>query len=134
VELLLNLIWVGIAGAALFSWAKWRYSSSSREAPQMLRGVVVVLCILFLLLPVISITDDLSQVASLAESNRLQDVFKSPELRGIYIVSAVLPAILLPRAPERESTTRNIAIESGRIPNEIFWSPSIERRPPPQLV
>ena len=133
-ELLLNLIWVGIAGAALFTWAKWRRSSSSREVPQMLRGVVVVLCILFLLLPVISITDDLSQVASLAESNRLQDVFKSPELRGIYIVSAILPAILLPWAPEKESTTRNIAIEFGGMLNEIFWSPSIEKRPPPQLV
>ncbi len=82
-ELLLNLIWVAISGAALFTWAKWRHRSSSREVPQMLRGVVVVLCILFLLLPAISITDDFSQVASLVETNRLQDVFKSAELRGI---------------------------------------------------
>ncbi len=100
----------------------------------MLRGLLVISCILLLLLPVISITDDLSQMPTLAEGNRLQDVLKAPELRGIHMVSAILPAILLPLRPKSRTVTRNFFAQKPVAIHEIFWSPLIDKRPPPSLA
>jgi hypothetical protein len=113
---------------------RWRRSSSSQTVPPMLRGLLVISCILLLLLPVISITDDLSQLPTLAEGNRLQDVLKAPELRGIHVVSAILPAILLPFRPKSRIVARNFFSESPVPIQEIFWSPCIDKRPPPSLA
>ena len=100
----------------------------------MLRGLLVISCILLLLLPVISITDDLSQLPTLAEGNRLQDVLKAPELRGIHFVSAILPAILLPFRPKSSIVARNFFSEFPVSIQDIFWSPCIDKRPPPPLA
>lgn len=97
----------------------------------MLRGVMVVVCILVLLFPVISISDDLSQAPSLAEGNRLQDVLKAPELRGIYHVATILPAVLL-AVYFQICAPRHISTEVPAVLHEIFWSPVIEKRPPPR--
>src|SRR5689334_14761123 len=94
-ELLLNLVWIATASAALVAWVAWRRSSDSDAVPKMLRGTMVVVCVLALLFPVISISDDLSQTPGLVESSRLQDVLKAPELRGIYHMAATLPAVFL---------------------------------------
>lgn len=132
-ELLLNLVWLAIAATAFFSWARWRRISSSRAVPPMLRGLLVVSCILLLLLPVISITDDLGQMPTLAEGNRLQDVLKASELRGIHIFSAIMPAILLPLRAKSRTVTRNFFSEVPVPIQEILWSPSFDKRPPPSL-
>jgi hypothetical protein len=100
----------------------------------MLRGLLVISCVLLLLLPVISITDDLSQMPTLAEGNRLQDVLKAPELRGIHVVSAILPAILLSFRPKSRIVTRNFFAEAPVAIRYIFWSPCIDKRPPPSLA
>ena len=100
----------------------------------MLRGLLVISCILLLLLPVISITDDLSQLPTLAEGNRLQDVLKAPELRGIHVVSAFLPAILLPFRPKSPTFARKFFAQPPVPIQEIFWSPCIDKRPPPSLT
>jgi hypothetical protein len=134
VELLLNLIWLALSVTAVVSWILWRRSSSSEASPQMVRGLLVVVCILALLFPVISISDDLSQVPSLAEGNRLQDVLKSPELRGIYVVCAVLPAIWLLLHTEPRLVVRNFAAEIPADLNNLFWTPSVDKRPPPQFA
>ena len=134
VELLLNLIWLAIAASAFCSWMRWRRSSSSRAVPPMLRGLLVISCILLLLLPVISITDDLSQLPTLAEGNRLQDVLKAPELRGIHVVSAILPALLMPFGPKSPTFARSFFSVSAVPIQEIFWSPCIDKRPPPSLA
>jgi len=129
-ELLLNLCWLAISGLALFTWIDWRRSSASEAAPPMLRGLVVVVCILALLFPVISISDDLSQTLSLAEGSRLQDVLKAPELRGIYAMTAIVP-MTLRLAPQPVSLTSNVGSEPRIVLHKIFWSRAIDKRPPP---
>lgn len=99
----------------------------------MLRGLLVVVCVLALLFPVISISDDLSQTPSLAEGTRIQDVLKAPELRGIYQLSAILPAVVLALQPESRAVTRSVISETPIDLHEIFWAPSTDKRPPPQL-
>ena len=132
-ELLLNLCWLAISGLTLFTWIDWRRNSSSQAAPPMLRGLLVVVCILALLFPVISISDDLSQTLSLAEGSRLQDVLKAPELRGIYAIAAILP-MTLQLAPQPVSLTSKIGSEPEFILHEIFWTRAVDKRPPPYSI
>jgi len=97
----------------------------------MLRGLMVVVCVLVLLFPVISITDDLAESAVLAEGSKLQDVLKAPEMRGIYHLAAILPALPLRLECESCAVAKSLATETTVSFQEIFWSPSIEKRPPP---
>ena len=130
-ELLLNLVWVAISATALMAWVSWRRGSASEAAPQMLPGVMVVVCILALLFPVISMSDDLSQTLGLAEGSRIQDVLKAPEMCGIDHLAAILPAIPLRLESESRAVAKSLATETTVSFQEIFWSPSIEKRPPP---
>lgn len=133
-ELLLNLIWVAISVAALLTWIFLRKSSCSRDNPEMLRGLTVVVCILALLFPVISMSDDLSQAVSLAEGARLQDMLKAPDLRGIYHSPAVVPEIIVPLRSESPSVASDPLAETSIIFYETFQITSVEKRPPPQFA
>jgi hypothetical protein len=130
-ELLLNLVWVAISAGALLAWISLSRSSYSQRAGT-LRGLMVLVCILALLFPVISITDDLSQTIGLAEGARLQDLLKAPELRGIYHLAAVLPDIIFPFRSESSAIARKPVAETS-IPHEVLRTPSVEKRPPPIL-
>lgn len=99
----------------------------------MWQGVGVVICLLALLFPVISISDDLSQVPGLAETNRLQDVLKAPELRIAFQLAAILPITLLALQPQARAAIRNVN-SAPLVIHEHFWAPSIDKRPPPQFV
>jgi hypothetical protein len=132
VELLLNLVWLVISAAALLAWVSWRRASSSECAPQMLRGLMVVVCILVLLFPVISITDDLAESAVLAEGSKLQDVLKAPEhtIQFLVTVAPVQTASLTTKVAlwrETPNTCASLKTLSGSSPN-------IEKRPPPQVL
>lgn len=133
-ELLLNLIWVAISSTALLMWVHWRTHSRSRSAPEMVRGLMVLVCILALLFPVISISDDLYQMVSLAEGSRQQDVLKSPELRGIYHLAAALPIMLsVAQAPSR-AITRQLDLEVPIFREQILSTTVVEKRPPPSIA
>lgn len=91
----------------------------------------MVVCILALLFPVISISDDLSQTIGLAEGARLQDMLKAPELRGIYYLAVVLPEVLVPFRSEPLKAILDWRIETSLNLYEILLTPSVEKRPPP---
>jgi len=62
-ELILNLIWVMLAVSALCAWG-WR-----RSHPQSRPHLIALVCLLALLFPVISATDDLSALRSEMEDS-----------------------------------------------------------------
>jgi hypothetical protein len=99
----------------------------------MWQGVGIVVCLLALLFPVISISDDLSQVPGLAEASRLQDVLKAPELRTSFQVAAILPVTLFALRPQARAAIQNL-ISVPLALHEYFWAPSIDKRPPPRLA
>ena len=99
----------------------------------MWRGVAIVICLLALLFPVISISDDLSQIPGLAEANRLQDVLKAPELRTAFQLAAIVAVNLLAMQPQARAAFRNFA-SVPLVLHEHFWAPSIDKRPPPQIA
>jgi hypothetical protein len=127
-ELLFNFVWLAISCTALLAWIRWRRESSSTEAPSMIRGLLVVICILALLFPAISISDDLSQTPGLAEGPRIQDTLKAPDVRAIDHLTIALVAPLLVRSSSRFwSVTEEPTIAS----HDRFWVPIIDKRPPP---
>jgi hypothetical protein len=65
-ELALNLLWVLVSLVALRCWAL-RARESGEKRCDVLRGVVVLSCVLLLVFPSISITDDLHASSELAE-------------------------------------------------------------------
>jgi hypothetical protein len=69
-ELILNLIWVVLAVSALCAWG-WR-----RSRPQSRPHLIALVCLLALLFPVISATDDLNAMRSEMEDS-------SPSKRGL---------------------------------------------------
>jgi len=99
----------------------------------MWRGVGIVICLLALLFPVISISDDLSQVPGLAEVNRLQDVLKARDVRAACELASILPVALLALQPQTRAAIRNLT-SVAPVLHEHFWAPSIDKRPPPPLV
>lgn len=102
--------------------------------PGMLRGILVLTCILALLFPVISMSDDLSQAAVLAEGNKLQDVLKSPVSRQ-FVAIILLYTITALAAP-----VFRIAFDSPRSHGltlslyDSFSAPGLAKRPPPRLL
>jgi hypothetical protein len=62
-ELLLNLVWVFVAATVLYAWGR------RRNHPQARPQLVVLLCLLALLFPVISATDDLHAMNSEMEDS-----------------------------------------------------------------
>jgi len=99
----------------------------------MWRGIGIVICLLALLFPVISISDDLSQVPGLAEANRLQDVLKAPQQRTAFQLAAILPVNFFALQPQARAAIRNFDLAPLAL-HEHFWAPSIDKRPPPQFA
>ncbi|HEX8817528.1 MAG TPA: hypothetical protein VF753_18700 [Terriglobales bacterium] len=62
-ELLLNLVWVLVAATVLYAWGR------RRNHPQARPRLVVLLCLLALIFPVISATDDLHAMNSEMEDS-----------------------------------------------------------------
>jgi len=77
-ELLLNLIWVTL-GMGAFLIFLWRYPQSGLKGLPYLRALLALACILLLLFPVVSASDDLHPAQALMEeaSKRIPQ-FASP--------------------------------------------------------
>ncbi|MBV9145004.1 MAG: hypothetical protein JO065_03750 [Acidobacteria bacterium] len=130
-ELLLNLVWIAFSCASLTAWALWRRRSSSRSMPGLLRGMLVVTCVLALLFPVISISDDLSQAIGLAEGTRLQDVLKAPDVRAVCASSTPVPDDASPLAAQSSTVTHAFLTDVPTSLYQLLRTPAIEKRPPP---
>jgi hypothetical protein len=129
VELVLNLAWLTFSAATLVAWMRWRRCSAEDPVP-LARGLVIVVCILVLLLPAISISDDLAQTPALAEGVKLQDTLAAPES---LVSPGTIPAGLLFASlnPFESKATFLVQPESRAFPPELYWIPAVEKRPPP---
>lgn len=128
-ELVLNLAWLAFSVAALLAWMRWRRFNACDTVP-LARGLMVLACILVLLLPVISISDDLAQTPALAEGVKLQDTWTAPEA---IVSPGVVPAgTLLASVRDLEANTTFLTqLEPRAFCPELCWIPAVEKRPPP---
>jgi hypothetical protein len=129
VELALNLVWLLIACGSVLAWTAWRRSSDSSLVPELGRGLLIILCILAVVLPAVSITDDLAQGPLLADDVRTKDLLNAPEYFIQFLTAAIFVQLCF--SAHRVVLWRNAPSSQGLLEQLFCWSPNIEKRPPP---
>ena len=133
VELLLNLVWLLLSGVSACWWVCVHLRSDAKGLPGYYKGLLILGCILFVLFPVVSISDDVAQTPALAEDGARKQVLtvaKATEL--IHPTPAAALSKLVPgwgSAFWRESENGQ---ESFGTPTSV--DPNIENRPPPHYL
>lgn len=122
-ELILNIVWAGIAATLLLFWAGPRAAhAGARKSGIALLALLCVICILF---PVISMTDDLNASPAEPETVKSQLAMVTPFL----LTSGLWVLVYDPNASafchEIESQ------EDFGPPSHAFLSFFLTRRPPP---
>ena len=131
-ELLLNLLWFAIAAWALVAYLR----APAAERGQFLLGLAALLCVLTLLLPAISITDDLHFDALAIEDSstlkRLANAVTHPgPISQLVWFGISLLAMLF--AARRRSTWRIVESSFVHRPESQFIH-SLSGRAPPAVL
>lgn len=92
-------------------------------------GLIVIGCILALIVPAISITDDLAQGALLGEDVRRPDVRKVPE----HLIQSLATATVMQDffSPGQIVLWREAPGSTGIGYQLLCWGSNTEKRPPP---
>jgi hypothetical protein len=124
-ELILNLAWLALCLGLLVFFGP----SLKKPAAGRTRGAVLVamLCILFLLFPVISISDDLNATPAILEATKFKSFLVLIQMLAALVVWVVVVAsprsrVLWARRPEK-----SVSPMLGVFAADLF------RRPPPSL-
>jgi hypothetical protein len=122
VELALNVAWVGVASFLLLLCGA--HAVSFTEKRRRITALIALACLIWLLFPVISITDDLNAGTSVYEATAAsKGKLSEPN-------AAVVPAILITLVPQIAWREINLHADLSTIQQE-FISCHLFRRPPP---
>jgi hypothetical protein len=123
VELALNLGWFALS-LAVFGFFGVRFASKNTERTRMIAAIALV-CVVCLLFPVISMTDDLNSSPAIPEVTKLKKLTLSNQF-VIHLFSYVM----IYSAPER--IWARLAAEQEQKPaQQALLSFDLSRRPPP---
>jgi FtsH-binding integral membrane protein len=127
-ELALNLVWLFLALGLLLTWGVRVFSF--REEHRVATAAIALACVICLLFPVISITDDLNSSAALCEARTLiKKLSLSLDAAGA-LLSAVTAVSSVRHAAWREV---NLHADVFHQLHELYAS-NLSRRPPPALA
>jgi hypothetical protein len=130
VELLLNLTWLAIAIAAVAAYLR----PHRGERRDFLLGLGALFCVLVLLLPAISITDDLHFEAFAVEDSstnkRLANAVAHANPASLFVWLAVSVLAMLSGALSRRTWWRRSEISFDPRPDSPFHSAILGRAPP----
>lgn len=95
-ELVLNLIWISLAPLAFFGFLRRRCMSGHLAGVSYGKSLLALVCVVILLFPVISASDDLHPAQIILEeaSKRVQLAVSPPHLPSAGPPLSVLPALL----------------------------------------
>lgn len=128
-ELVLNLVWFVLAVALLLSLVVSRRGVGPTKAEWL-----AVLCVVALLFPVISMSDDMIMATAYAETGR-QDTLATSYSVGQFMSPAAMLAVAFFGALCEGDTFGCHAGETNVVPPRArsLWSPRVQKRPPPSL-
>jgi len=132
-ELLLNLIWLTVAATALVAFTRSRQRSSRMAHIPYVQALIALACVVVLLFPVISASDDLHPAQAVVEdaSKKLQLALAPLHLQRTNPSSFMLPAmvaIYLTLALVVSQPVRSAAIPARILDGALV--PSAGRAPP----
>jgi len=124
-ELLLNLVWLVITtGAFAFFVLKWSSGTRRLSRAAVFMTLACVVCLLF---PVISMTDDLNSSPALVEATKLKKLLFSAQ-----VVIGLFSPVLNYSSPERMWCRLAFEQHQDKI-QQAFLSFDLNRRPPPSV-
>lgn len=132
-ELLSNLIWAAVAIALWAMWLAGRRYKTASLLPRLAVQLTALSVLTVVLLPVISVTDDLQACHNPAEverSLRRSTLHSAPDAgpQNLPVALALLVACF--RAPYQE-TSAFLSFEEGRAPRTPGSTRALWSRPPP---
>lgn len=124
-EIVLNLVWLSISAALLIACGA-RVARASDDRTRLMAAIALV-CLICLLFPVISMTDDLnSSGPALVEPSKLKKLVASA-----HVVLTLLPWPAL-QAPQENRWAALDRMPDVRRPSQEIFAFNLSRRPPPR--
>jgi hypothetical protein len=134
-ELLLNLFWLTLAVPALWMWCRKSVYGKDRRRFDGIRPVLLLGCVLVLLFPVVSATDDLhamrQEMEESSPSNRIvKQATGDKSVVGLNIPRALPPWISpVPFGPDYQAC-RQVSTVSDLLPQQAHSTERASRAPP----
>jgi len=134
-ELLLNLLWLTLALPAVWMWRNRSVCARDCRCFDRIRPFVLFGCVLMLLFPVISATDDLHamrpEIEESSPSKRLVKQAVLDKSLPRLMTAAALPVLIFPSSIGRYDTTNGqVVIVSVPLPQQTRFGKSCSRAPP----
>lgn len=124
-ETLLNLVWLGVAATLLVVWGT--HVARARQIRSRSLAAIALVCVICLLFPVISMTDDLnSGNLAFLEPSKAKRL-----LASVHLAAIVLPWLCLQIPVQTNWIALRRQPNDRRPPRLELVSYSLSRRPPP---
>src|SRR5271166_4395151 len=122
-ELALNLLWLALALPALWMWRHESVQAPNCRSFAQVRPVVLFGCVLMLLFPVVSATDDLHAMRQEMEesgpSKRLVKQAVGDKSLSKLVTAGTLPAFIFPVSFDRDDRScGQVLILRARLPEQ----------------
>jgi len=134
-ELLLNLLWLTLALPAIWMWR--HESVCAKDCPRFhrIRPFVLFGCVLMLLFPVVSATDDLhamrQEIEESSPSKRLVKQTVADKSVTRFSSAGALPVLVFPVSFDRnDGVCGQVLVDLVRLPEQRRFSKSSSRAPP----
>jgi hypothetical protein len=134
-ELLLNLFWLTLALPAIWMWRHESVCANDSRRFEQIRPFVLFGCVLMLLFPVVSATDDLhamrQEMEESSPSKRLVKQIAGDKSFTRFSTAGALPALIFPLSMGRKDTVcGRVLIPLARLPEETQFGKPSSRAPP----
>jgi hypothetical protein len=122
-ELTLNLAWLAFSAVLLV--AGGFYGGLAGSNRNRTATVLTLLCVVCLLFPVISVTDDLNNSPAVSEGSKLKKAILT-----VQLVVALLNRVVLHTDQEKSWSALALRLDCPRISEDLLTF-QLHRRPPP---
>jgi len=134
-ELLLNLLWLTLALPAIWMWRNQSVCAKDCRSFYRIRAFVLFGCVLMLLFPVVSATDDLhamrQEMEESSPSKRLVKQAVGDKSLARLSSAGALPAFIFPVSFDRDDRTcGQVLIVQARLPEQPRNGQPCSRAPP----
>lgn len=135
-ESLFNLLWLALSSVLLTLWLHGqRQWSDELPRPSRRMQFVTVAMLIFILLPVVSLSDDLQACAPQAESEHLVRLGDSSDHGSLLpVISIALAATLLFSLAYRRSLAGSLAVPQSTVHVHMGYRRILGNLPPPQAA
>jgi hypothetical protein len=137
-ELFFNLVWVGVSVILTVIWIRdYRRHRDDPKRVRLLWQLIALTALIVVLLPVISLTDDLQVRATVAETEhvgRRTGLQPFVDAHANPLTIALFSVYFFSEAPQQPQALHHLPLLIGRPPSVKGYRITTGTRPPPELA